>query len=95
MAMPRNQRYGNQSGMTNMPVIRRLVGEEGNDSAAEERIVLRLCTDYPPNPQLGWTNTDFMRHRIRMVQGRKRERQVGTLPEWQGSYLATDSRESK
>ena len=72
--MPRNERYGDQCGMRNMPVIRRLVAEEGNDAAAEERIVLRLCTDYPPNPKLGWINTDFMRHRIRKVQGRPRPR---------------------
>ena len=81
MAMPRNEKFKNQSGMTNMRVLRRLVGEEGNDAAAEERIVARLCAAYPPNPALGWINTDHMRHRIRKLQGRKRPRAIGSFPE--------------
>lgn len=69
MTMPRNVRYGNRTGMTRTKVLRRYVEEEGLDAAAEERIVLRACTDYPS--LRGWINTDFMRNRIRNLQGRK------------------------
>lgn len=71
MAMPVNERYKNCTGMVKWPVIRALVMEYGNDRAAEERIVERLCTEYPPRPEIGWINTDLMRHRIRKAQGRK------------------------
>lgn len=69
-----NQKYGNQTGLTSMKVISRLVAEEGKDAAAEERIVMRLCQMQPPKKGIGWINTEFMRSRIRKVQGRKRVR---------------------
>lgn len=72
MSMPKNERYKNTTGHVNLPMIRRLVSEEGMDAAAEERIVLRICTQYPPRQKLGWIDTEFMRSRIRKIQGRKR-----------------------
>ena len=89
---PKNEKYPNSSGMVNMPILRRYVAEEGRDAAAEERVVARVCADYPPRPELGWINTDHMRHRIRKLQGRKRERRLGALPEWQGPHLGEGER---
>ena len=75
--MPVNVKYKNSNGVTSLPVIRRLVAEYGLDAAAEEQIVLRLVTDYPPRVELGWVSTDNMRKNIRKIQGRPRERSLG------------------
>jgi len=80
MAMPQNIQYGNQTGDTSRNSIRRLVAQEGNDAAAEERVVMALCIATPPRHDVGWINTDFMRSRIRKAQGRKkRESYYGIL----------------
>lgn len=61
-----------------MTEIGRLVKLEGNDAAAEERIILILALRDigRRDPLLDYINTDLWRARILKAQGRKRERRV-------------------
>lgn len=80
-----NHKAPPHNGNCDRRLIAGLVREYGRDAAAEEAIVHVLVTRFPPRPDVGYVNTDLMRHVIRKAQGRPRPRSLGPFADGSSS----------